>query len=315
MAFSREIIIGILQNVRFRIPKQEKNSYYTTIGNTLVRISNHCTWMYVWDNYLEQNPKCKGMNIVSLVFEDNGNTFSNDCLVLKRVRNRPIKVGEYVFSLYGDGQFISRMDINTIINDLRRLQQSKDYTDSTGKSNYCLRISVNPTNNKNKQYKSNNMKQTIKLTENELRNMIKRAIKESINEVKYGGETFHGNNEVDWYTMRNLRNDRVKNDDDMRWSQLGLFPQTDKDYFDSEYNDITAQRDMNNGTSLPGSSLENIVDTEDIPSDWDKNYINKRYHAYRKWDNVNKAASDKANRIRRNLKQPVHKDEYPSIVC
>lgn len=150
MAFSREIITGILQNVRFRTPKQEKGSYYTTIGNTLVRISNHCTWMYVWDNYIEQNPKCKGMNIVSLVFEDNGNTFSNDCLVLKRVRNHPINVDEYVFPLNGNGQLILRININTIINDLRRLRQNKDYTDSTGKSNYCMRISVNPTNNENK---------------------------------------------------------------------------------------------------------------------------------------------------------------------
>ena len=68
MAFSREIIKKILQNVRFRVPKNERDSYYTTINNTLVRVSNHCTRLYVWDNFLEENPKCKGMPIVSIVF-------------------------------------------------------------------------------------------------------------------------------------------------------------------------------------------------------------------------------------------------------
>lgn len=52
MAFAREIILQILRNIRFRVPqKGERDSYYTILGNTLVRVSNHCTYMYVWDNY------------------------------------------------------------------------------------------------------------------------------------------------------------------------------------------------------------------------------------------------------------------------
>lgn len=45
------------------------------------------------------------------------------------------------------------------------------------------------------------MKQTIKLTESELRNIISNIV----NEVKYGGESFHGDNPVDWAAMRDLR--------------------------------------------------------------------------------------------------------------
>ena len=98
MAFAREIIQRILQNVRFRVPKTgEKDSYYTILGNSLVRISNHCTYMYVWDNYLEKNPKCNNMNIVSIVFEDNDDTFHQNCLVLNRDRKKPIVIEEFVY--------------------------------------------------------------------------------------------------------------------------------------------------------------------------------------------------------------------------
>ena len=71
MAFSREIIKKVLQYVQFRVPAtEEKDSYYTQIGDTLVRLSNHCTRLYVWDDILEKNPKWKGLLIVSIVFED-----------------------------------------------------------------------------------------------------------------------------------------------------------------------------------------------------------------------------------------------------
>ena len=96
MAFSREIIKKVLEYVRFRVPQtEEKNSYCTEIGNTLVSVSNHCTWLYRWEEILEKNPKWKGKPIVSIVFEDSGNTFSNKCLVLQKFRVKPIKVMEY----------------------------------------------------------------------------------------------------------------------------------------------------------------------------------------------------------------------------
>ena len=57
MAYSREIIKKVLEYVRFRVPQtEEKNTYYTEIGSTLVRISNHCTRLRVRDEILEKNP-------------------------------------------------------------------------------------------------------------------------------------------------------------------------------------------------------------------------------------------------------------------
>jgi hypothetical protein len=211
MAFSREIIKKVLQYVRFRVPQtEEKNSYYTEIGNTLVRVSNHCTWLYRWDEILEKNPKWKGKPIVSIVFEDSGNTFSNKCLVLRRFRMKPIKVMEYVYPLQGNPQFITPQDERLIINGIKQIQGGK-YTDLTNKcSEPILRISQNPpdvpptktmNNNENKQYKSNtNMnKKLIRLTESDLHKIVKESVNRILREnsrrksrmIKEGGHLFH----------------------------------------------------------------------------------------------------------------------------
>ena len=194
MVFSKEIIKKVLQYVRFRVPQtEEKNSYYTEIGNTLVRVSNHCTWLYRWDEILEKNPKWKGKPIVSIIFEDSGNTFSDECLVLRKFRMKPIKVMEYVYPLQGNPQFITPQDERLIINGIKQIQGGK-YTDLTNKcSEPILRISQNPSdvpptktmnNNENKQYKNNtNMKQTIKLTESDLHRIVKESVKREMKET------------------------------------------------------------------------------------------------------------------------------------
>ena len=145
MAFSREIIKKVLEYVRFRVPQtEEKNSYCTEIGNTLVSVSNHCTWLYRWEEILEKNPKWKGKPIVSIVFEDSGNTFTNKCLVLQKFRMKPIKVMEYVYPLQGNLKFITPQDERLIINGIKQIQGGK-YTDLTNKcSEPILRISQNP---------------------------------------------------------------------------------------------------------------------------------------------------------------------------
>ena len=134
MAFAREIIKKVLENVRFRVPTtEEKNSYYTQIGNTLVRISNHCTRLYVWDDMLEKNPKWKGLPIVSIVFEDSEDTFNEtECLMLKRFRMKPIKVKEYVYRLQGNPQFIAPQDERLIIQSMKKISNGQ-YTDMTNK--------------------------------------------------------------------------------------------------------------------------------------------------------------------------------------
>lgn len=57
MAFAREIFQQIKNYFRFQRAEKEIDSHYTILGNTLVQVSNHCTYMYVWDNYFEKKPK------------------------------------------------------------------------------------------------------------------------------------------------------------------------------------------------------------------------------------------------------------------
>jgi len=189
MAYSREIIKKVLQYVRFRVPQtEEKNSYYTEIGNTLVRISNHCTRLRVWDEILEKNPKWKGKPIISIVFEDDEDTFDEvDCLVLKRFRMKPIKVTEYVYRLQGDPQFITPQDERLIISGIKQVQGGK-YTDLTNKcSEPILRVSQNPPsvppNNQELNTEQYMNKKLIRLTEQDLHRIVKepvnRVIKES----------------------------------------------------------------------------------------------------------------------------------------
>lgn len=140
MAHSREIIIKIKQYIRFYQSNKESNSYYTVIGNTLVRISNHCTWMKTWDNFFKENQRMKGMPIISIVFEDNGNTFNPECLFLLGYRMRPIKVKEFVYQ----SDELSKQDINLIIKGLQRLIKTNNYIDLTKKCQQKNRISVSP---------------------------------------------------------------------------------------------------------------------------------------------------------------------------
>lgn len=143
MAFAREIIVGIKNKIGFERSETEKDSYYTLINNTLLRVSNHCTRLYVWDNYLETHPKYKGLPIVSIVFEDDVETFNEDeCLTLKRFRKRPIKVKEYVYRMEGNPQFITKKDESLIIQTIKSV--SGEYVDKTNKSKPYLRISRNP---------------------------------------------------------------------------------------------------------------------------------------------------------------------------
>ena len=216
MAFSREIIKKVLQYVRFRVPQtEEKNSYYTEIGNTLVRVSNHCTWLYRWDEILEKNPKWKGKPIVSIVFEDSGNTFSDKCLVLRRFRMKPIKVMEYIYPLQGNPQFITPQDERLIINGIKQIQGVK-YTDLTNKcSEPILRISQNPpdvpptktmNNNENKQYNRNMNKKLIRLTESDLHRIVKESVKRVLRESAYPririNESFEdGLDEIEWLSQ------------------------------------------------------------------------------------------------------------------
>jgi hypothetical protein len=212
MAFAREIFIQVKRIIRFQQSEKEKDSHYTVLGNTLVRISNHCTHLSIWDNFLEKNSKMKGKKIISIVFEDNGRTFSDECLYLRRYRRKPIKVEEIVYPINGDGKMIQGQEIKSIINDLQNIASSGQYADSIGKGQRYVRISINPSDDtqnatdignsatyrkntrfsqvggnsmrdKIKENRRYNMKKRIRLTEGDLHRIIRGCVNEALNEL------------------------------------------------------------------------------------------------------------------------------------
>ena len=221
MAYSREIFQKIKEKIRFQQSEKEAASHYTILGNTLVRISNHCTWMKVWDDMLKKNPKWKGKPIVSVVFEDNGNTFYEDCLFSLGYRKRPIKVQEYVY----ESSQLDKRDINLIIQSIKGISKLNNYIDKTKKCKPYNRISICPDFNnieigkdglpimggrhgadyvpesKNNKYNTiitmNNTKKRIRLTETQLHQIIKEAINE-LHKSAYMGRTtpYHYHNKT-----------------------------------------------------------------------------------------------------------------------
>ncbi len=205
MAFAREIFIQIKNIIRFQQSEKESDSHYTILGNTLVRVSNHCTYMYVWENYFNIYPKQRGMKILSLVFEDNKDTFHTNCLVTQHNTSKPIVVEEYVYPLHGNAQYLSKVDVNAIINSLQNLQRTNRFNEPTGKAQRYVRKSINPTtqnittdtngistfssefgygtDNVSESKTNKNMKKNvIKLNENTLRRIVAESVRKVLKE-------------------------------------------------------------------------------------------------------------------------------------
>jgi hypothetical protein len=146
MAFSREIFKLIFRRIPFRqMAKEGKDSYYTVIGRTMVRISNHCTHMDTWEQYLKEYPHYETYKIISLVFEDYDSTFSEECLYLKQHRKKMIEIDEYVYKLHGNGQLFVKSDVDSIIKSLEDMQATNRFVEKTEKCEQFHRISRNPS--------------------------------------------------------------------------------------------------------------------------------------------------------------------------
>ena len=50
-------------------------------------------------------------------------------------------------------------------------------------------------------------KKLIRLTESDLHRIVRESVNRVLNEVKFGGESLHGNNPTDWAAVKDLRND------------------------------------------------------------------------------------------------------------
>lgn len=79
------------------------------------------------------------------------------------------------------------------------------------------------------------MKQTIRLTESELNNLIVNSVRRIINEIKYQGVSFHGQNPSDFVAMSNIRdafNEKELELANKRYSLLRKFADREGKTFD-----------------------------------------------------------------------------------
>lgn len=145
MTPSRKIIQKIKSNIKFQQANNEINSHYSMLGNTLVRISNHCIDMRILD---EKNLNYNELNIVSLVFEDDAKTYIHNIDVIINSRKNPIVAEEYVYSLNGNHDYLSNFDVESIIENIQHLMFSDEFIEPTMKAIHSERISENLINSK-----------------------------------------------------------------------------------------------------------------------------------------------------------------------
>ena len=96
--------------------------------------------MKIWDNYLQKNPQDAIRNILSLVFEDGEDTYTEECLFTVTERKKPIRVTEYVFK----SASLSKQDVKMIIGSLQQMMTTNKFNEPTGKGDWFDRVSVNP---------------------------------------------------------------------------------------------------------------------------------------------------------------------------
>lgn len=173
---ARKIFIAIKQKIRFQQSEKDKDSHYTILGNTLVRISNHCTWMKVWENYFNEHPECRNMNIVSIVFEDAGDTFCEECLFTIQPRQKPIIVTEYVYK----SNTIQKGIVKAITKSLQEMDYTNQYIEPTHIIQPQTRVSKNPPTNESKIHK--NMKNVKQINKGQLRAIVAESIKKVLTE-------------------------------------------------------------------------------------------------------------------------------------
>lgn len=163
--------------------------------------------MKIWDNYFQKNPQDAKRNILSLVFEDGEDTYTEECLFTVTERKKPIRVTEYVFN----SASLSKQDIKMIISSLQQMKMTNKFNEPTGKGERFDRISVSPDymnietttdgraipggghgmdySIEESKTNENMKKNIIKLNETELKKIIAESVKKVLSEI---GDTPRG---------------------------------------------------------------------------------------------------------------------------
>ena len=203
-----EIIREILKSISFRNTDIESDSHYLLNTNRRgrpiqIRVSNHGTYLRTWvdlangkDSNIRLVDPSTSINI-SIVFVDKDKNLTKDCIVpncedcseeickpsiVKGVtaKNRQYSVLQYVYQ----SEKINRKYLKSIINAINRASIGGRYIDPL-RSLQLKRAKVKPlksrdniTENNNTKIQSN-MKKRIRLTEGDLRKIVRQCVNEA----------------------------------------------------------------------------------------------------------------------------------------
>lgn len=144
MGSSREIFQQIKHEIEFTTSSKEKDSHYGLVGGTLVRISDHCAGMKLWEDYLIRHPEDRQKPILSIVFEDGDSTYSTECLYTAHKETPPIRIREFIYKTPLD-----KPQVNAIISSLDAVRYGYRFNDPLNLAEKHIRVSVFPDSGNN----------------------------------------------------------------------------------------------------------------------------------------------------------------------
>lgn len=183
-----EVIADIVGVIGAR-PNKAKNSYYKVLGDRngingkipLVRISNHKTHCVTWlgdVNDLGTAMRFPANYYFSIVIENEPSLKDENV----PVRVKPFTVHEYTFKQ----EELEESDIHAIIQDVKGIFTTGEFANSTGKGKYdpvkAKVVQQTPPSTNNESNTKNMKKNTIKLNEKQLRNIVAESVKKVLKE-------------------------------------------------------------------------------------------------------------------------------------
>lgn len=188
---------------------QKDTSYYRTYSvqgsrPMQVRVSNHGTWLWTW--YDKDYDPSSAINYC-IVFSEDGN-YDSDVSVNMDIKDeqrntigqrKSFEIIQYVYNCH-----LLDVDDATIINqNIQNIWQNKDFKDPfAGSPKHAKVVKLKPNKSietivENKQINCNrNMKQTIRLTESKLKQMIAESVRQVLKESEDEQEWYHWDDDI-----------------------------------------------------------------------------------------------------------------------
>lgn len=179
---AREVVRMIALALGLKIHEDEYG--ISAYGGNAIRIADHCTYMQTWVDRGTWNAPIR----LDVVIEE------EPTQAVTQVKNGyDFTIVEFVYDITD----VDTQNARTIAYDIRNVINGNQYANNARGKRRTLKSTHN--SNENKQYNKNtNMKQTIRLTESELKNMITESVKRVLmNEVKAENEPMTVDNRYD----------------------------------------------------------------------------------------------------------------------